>query len=132
MKRENIFLTDTRRDVLDGDADLSAGSLANEKSRIRTRTRAAVDELIEVGGSEEIENSDVFNPEKIGTLLFWILNDPADLERAGGLHQPVDDVPEGAIVGMSDDFRQYRQQVAGEVAPSIMSIRNPDRGRFNG
>jgi hypothetical protein len=122
MNRQNIFLTDTRRDVLEGESDLSGGSLANEKSRIRTRARAAVDELIQVAKSEEIENSSVFDPEKVGTLLFWITMDPSEVDH-GGLMEPTEEA--------SDEYDQYRQQVAGQVAPSIMSIRNPNRGRFD-
>jgi hypothetical protein len=122
MNRQNIFLTDTRRDVLEGESDLSGGSLANEKSRIRTRARAAIDELIEVAQSEEIENASIFGPEKVGTLLFWITMDPSEIDH-GGLVEPT--------AMASDEFQYYRQHVAGQVAPSIMSIRNPNRGRFD-
>jgi hypothetical protein len=134
MKRDNIFLTETRRDVLAGESDLEGKSLANEKSRIRTRSRAAVEELIEVARSEEIANADVFEPEVIGTLLYWILNDPSEMGVPGGLivtDADEVDAPDDAVNEIPESLQEYRQRVVGEVSPSVMSVRNPNRGRFN-
>lgn len=66
---ENLFLTEARRAVLDGTTDREGNSLAVEKSRIRERARLAVEELIAVAASPEIENSDVFEPNDLARLI---------------------------------------------------------------
>ncbi|ELZ38660.1 hypothetical protein C471_09505, partial [Halorubrum saccharovorum DSM 1137] len=78
-----------------GESDFSEKSLTNEKSRIRTRTRTALDELIEGAQSPEIENRSVFDPEQLGILLYWVLNGPAMMGQPGGLVGTADQPPEG-------------------------------------
>lgn len=70
---EKAFLTDSRRDVLEGNSDLTDQSLYNAKSRIRTRARLALDELIEVAASPEIDNADIFTEQKMKVLLTNLL-----------------------------------------------------------
>lgn len=74
---QNIFLTDHRREVLAGEADMTDGSLSVEKSRIRKRADMALQELIEVAESSEIENNTVFNPADIAHLLNAVMQ-PSD------------------------------------------------------
>lgn len=62
---ERVFLTDTRRDVLEGEFDGPDATKRSHKSRIRTRARMALQELIEVAQSSEIDNTDVFEPKEI-------------------------------------------------------------------
>lgn len=71
---KKAFLTDSRREVLDGTTDLTGQSLHNAKSRIRTRARLALEELIEVATSPAIDNKDVFDPEQIDILIHTLLN----------------------------------------------------------
>lgn len=86
---ENIFLTDSRRDVLNGDTDhLNSQSLANAKSRIRTRARLALDELIEVAASPAIDNEDVFEPEEVYTLISILLNGTGGLSHGDEIPHP--------------------------------------------
>nr|WP_011225234.1 hypothetical protein [Haloarcula sp. AS7094]AAS13419.1 unknown [Haloarcula sp. AS7094] len=66
---ENIFLTDSRRDVLNGVDELTGQSRYNAKSRIRQRARMALQELIEFAASPEINNADIFEPNEIARLL---------------------------------------------------------------
>jgi len=66
---DKVFLTDSRRDVLEGTDDLENQSRINSKSRIRKRTRLALQELIEVANSLEIDNSTVFDPQQVHLLL---------------------------------------------------------------
>jgi hypothetical protein len=128
MSEPNAFLTDERRAVLAGDYDGSESVERTHKSRIRQRARSAIEELIEVAQSPVIENSDVFSPSQIGTLLFWIMHDPAETTT-----------PSGGLLGLgihedteySDDFIQYQRAVHSEVAQEIMKIDHPEQGRFD-
>lgn len=70
---EKVFLTDSRRDVLEGTTDLTEQSLYNAKSRIRTRARLALDELTEVAASPEIDNADIFTEQEIKRLVSLLL-----------------------------------------------------------
>jgi len=120
MKRDNIFLTGTRRDVLAGESDLEGKSLANEKSRIRTRSRAAIEELTEVAQSPMIENADVFEPEEIGDLLFFVLRDPGHV-----------DTLEGGLVDTPEEVEQYRNAVLAQLFKQIAKYGEFDVGRFD-
>lgn len=66
---ERVFLTDARRAVLRDEFDGAASTEHSHRSRIRTRSRLALKELIEVAQSEEIENADVFDPGDIEALI---------------------------------------------------------------
>jgi hypothetical protein len=76
---DKVFLTDKRRDVLAGESDLEGNSLAVSKSRIRKRARLALAELIEVAESDQIDSSDIFDPEDMAQLIH------AAMAPAGGL-----------------------------------------------
>jgi hypothetical protein len=80
MTNDNVFLTENRRDVLRGESDWTDDSIRNEKSRIRTRARTALDELIQVAQSEEIDNEDVFEPEKMLVLVATLTKGPGGLD----------------------------------------------------
>ncbi|MUW15739.1 hypothetical protein GJ633_14740 [Halorubrum sp. CBA1125] len=133
MNRNNIFLTENRRDVLSGESDFSEKSITNEKSRIRTRTRTALDELIEVAQSAEIENRSVFDPEQLGILLYWVLNDPAMMGFPGGFVGTSDEPPEGVdedhYTRIPDELQQYRSEVHSEAAQELLRVDQPGQGR---
>lgn len=119
----NAFLTDERRAVLAGAYEGEENVERTHKSRIRARARSALAELTEVARSEEIDNADVFEPEAVGTLLFWILRDPArltDLE-GGGLVKDED---------LPDSYQQYRNSLYVEIDKQMRKFDRPEEGRF--
>ncbi len=75
-----MFLTDRRREVLNGEFQGNPETLSSHKSRIRTRSRMALSELVEVAQSPEIHNSDVFEPEQVDLFIESILNGPIEEE----------------------------------------------------
>lgn len=70
---DRVLLTDTRREVLKGTYDGAESSKRTQKSRIRTRSRLALDELIEVAESPHIDSADVFDPSKVSQLLYALM-----------------------------------------------------------
>jgi hypothetical protein len=125
----DTFLTESRREVLAGEWDGEPSTERTKKSQIRTRARAAVGELIEVARSEEIENAEVFEPEEIGTLLHWILNDPSEMGVPGGLivtDAEEVDAPDDVVTEVPESLREYRQRVAGEASRPILDTLRPD------
>lgn len=64
-----VFLTETRREVLSGNYDGAKNTERTHKSRIRARARTALDELLVVAASDEIENAEVFDPQKLRALI---------------------------------------------------------------
>jgi hypothetical protein len=115
---EKAFLTDSRRDVLEGNADdLTEQSLRNAKSRIRVRARLALAELIEVAESEEIDQTEVFEPDDIAQLLQALLTakNPDHIEGA-------DEVAGGLISqdDYTDDFRAYSDRLQNQMGKLIL------------
>lgn len=135
VSETDTFLTDERRAVLSGEYDGAANVERTHKSRIRSRGRSALAELIEVAQSTEIENRSIFGPEEIGTLLYWVLNDPAlfPVEQRGGLIGTADDPPEGvseeAYTKIPEGLQQYRREIHSEAAQELLRIDHPERGK---
>jgi hypothetical protein len=75
-----VFLTDTRRKVLMGEYDGADSNERSHRSRIRSRARTALDELLAIAASEEIDNSEVFEAEKLRALI-------TTLKRPGGFQE---------------------------------------------
>jgi hypothetical protein len=130
---EDLFLTENRRNVLDGSTDWAASSVTTEKSRIRGKAKTALDELTEIAQSPEIENRSVFDPEQIGMLLYWILNDPAEMGEFGGLVGTSDEPPEGVsenvYTKIPEKLQQYQREIHSEAAQELLRIDHPERGR---
>jgi hypothetical protein len=125
---ENIFLTDNRRNVLEGESDWSQKAIINEKGRIRTRADAALEELIEVAESPHVDNTQTFDPDDLFRFLQAVLTpDPEHVESGGlvGGADIDDDVPEDAQADVSDDFRHYRDHVQVQLAKLV--IEDPTR-----
>jgi len=83
-QRENIFLTENRRDVLNQESDWSDSAIANERTRINNRTKLALEELAEVAQSPAIDNEKAFPPELVAELfdaLFVPTIEPADYDE---------------------------------------------------
>jgi len=65
-----VFLTDERRDVLNGEYQGADSTERVHRANIRKRAKKAIQELIEVAQSPEIENtSEVFEPDEIARLI---------------------------------------------------------------
>lgn len=115
---ENAFLTDSRRDVLKGNADdLKEQSLRNAKSRIRVRARLALAELIEVAHSEEIDQTEVFEPDEIFRLLNELLS-PNDPDHIDGTDEVV-----GGLISQddyTDDFRAYSDRLQAQMSKLVL------------
>jgi len=74
-KPENTFLTENRRDVLKGTSEWTDRAINNEKSRIRKRATLAMDELIEVAASPEIDNESIdgFHQDTVARLIHALM-----------------------------------------------------------
>ena len=70
----STFLTPERRSVLNGEYDGAENVERTHKSRIRARSRTALEELIEVAESNEIDTREVFDPDDVFRLLRAILS----------------------------------------------------------
>lgn len=100
---DRVFLTDTRRSVLEGDYEGKDNYRRAHETRIRKKTRIALNELIEVAESPQIRNEDVFDPADVRTLLEAILG-------------PVDTIdPFSEHFDDRADRRDYRQQYHHEL-----------------
>jgi hypothetical protein len=112
---ENAFLTDNRRDVLNGESDWSDQAISNEKSRIKNRADLALDELIEVAQSPRIDNSEVFDPDTMSQLLSALLiADRTETQGdgvQGGLVRPDD---------YTDEFRDYSNKLKLQMAKFVV------------
>jgi len=96
-KPDNIFLTDNRRDVLIGNSDWSQPAVSNERSRIKNRASLALDELIDVAGSPEIDNADVFDVQQVYTLISILTN------GTGGLVYETEEARQKALESTDDN-----------------------------
>ena len=67
------ILTDKRREVLKETYEGSESTRQSHRSNIRTRSKEALRELVEVAESDEIANHDVFAPDVIEELLRAIM-----------------------------------------------------------
>lgn len=120
MGDPDAFLTDERRAVLTGEYDGTESVRRTHQSRIRARARSAIQELTEVAQSPHIDNRDIFDPEEIGTLLFYILRDPRQVDpSAGGLVEP------------SEETQQYRDAILAQLWKQIAKYGEFDAGRLD-
>jgi len=71
---ENAFLTERRREYLDGDYDLSRSKDRHLKHSLKQSTGLALNELIEVAESHHIDNTEVFDPDEVFRLLRALLS----------------------------------------------------------
>lgn len=124
---QNVFLTDHRRDVLDGTADLTENSLINEKSRIRKRARMAIEELQEVAQSNQIENESVFDPKALAYLIQWVFLDPAAMD-GGGVMGSGRNVSEEARIDLSENHREYQKELHFQLSSALNVAHNPAGG----
>lgn len=76
MEDTPTFLTDKRRDVLLGRYDGTEATKRSHKSKIKTRTKTALNEIIAVADAGTIENDDeIFDPDQVYALLVSLTTD---------------------------------------------------------
>lgn len=97
MTDEKVFLTEQRRAVLRNQYDGSDSNARTHKSRIRKKSKLALDELIEVASSPKIDNSDVFDPETVYTLISILLR------GTGGLMYETEEAQQKALENAEDN-----------------------------
>lgn len=97
---KQILLTDARRKVLRGEHDGAESTIRTQQSRIRTRSKMALDELIEVAESPYVDTKDVFDPETVGDLLYALL---------------LPDAPVLPDEEASEEHREYQQDLYVEI-----------------
>lgn len=121
---DKVFLTDERRDVLEGNADdLAEQSLRNAKSRIRIRARLALEELTEVAESKELDQTEVFDPDDVFRLL-RALKQPMNPEHLEGA-----DETQGGLIGPEDythEFRAYSDRLDAQMSKLVLDTPDAD------
>lgn len=117
---EKAFLTDRRKEILDGatadEMGISDATVRQHRAAVKHQTRAALRELREVAQSGEIDNREVFYPDGVTNLLIWILNDPHQLPKDhGGLaarpNEEIEGVEERHIVRIGEDLKDYQDEI---------------------
>lgn len=100
---ENAFLTDRRREFLTGDYDLDDSADRHLKRRTEKGAILALDELIEVAESPHVDNSEVFEAEKVDRLLTALLDEanPDDPEGLVNYHDRL-------WIAIGGPLREYR------------------------
>lgn len=106
--RKNIFLTENRREVLEGTSDWEQASIQNEKSRIKNRAGDALEELIEVAESPHIDHTDALDPDDVFRLLRALLTPMHRLDEMDGGLIGREDYP--------DDFQPYHDRLRMQMA----------------
>jgi hypothetical protein len=65
---DRVLLTDTRKDLLEGDYDSSNPTHRNRKHRLKESSKTALDELIQIAQSPIIDNTEIFETEQVASL----------------------------------------------------------------
>lgn len=115
---DKVFLTDTRRALLNDEYGGKDSSRATERSRIKNRASVALEELIEVAESEQIDNTDVFDPSDVHRLLVALTTPP----MADGPVDPTN--PEQTI---DDNWQAYRDRLYVQLSKIQQFQRETDR-----
>lgn len=108
---ENAFLTDRRREFLEGDYDLDTSADRHLKRRLENSANLALSELIEVAESPYIDNTEVFDPETVNRLITALLIPDLNQYEGGGLVGPNVDPDDPATVDLSEEFQHYRDRL---------------------
>lgn len=74
---EHAFLSDRRRSIVEGetaeDMGIADATYRQHRAAVKRQARLALQELLKVAASPEIDNSDVFDPLAISTLAELLL-----------------------------------------------------------
>jgi hypothetical protein len=108
---DRVFLTPERQAVLEGDYDGAENTERTHRSRIRSRSRTALDELVQVAESPAIDTTEVFDPDDVFRLLRAIMSpDPMYVDGGGLVGGDLDeDRPE--VASVDDEFNAYTDRL---------------------
>lgn len=124
---DRVLLNDKRESVLNAEYDGSDAALRNQKSRLRSSSRTALKELIEVAQSHEIDNTEVFDPDDVFRLLRALLTPrQEDLE-------PDEFVNIVSEEEYTDRFRAYSDRLQMQLAKlALASTLDRDMSEWTG
>lgn len=105
----HAFLTDRRRELLDGEYDSEDQADRQLKHRTKTAAETAIGELIEVAQSDTIDTREVFEPEQVATLIRHLLAPDVYVH-------PVDGAP--------DDWKEYQDDLYVQIDKTMHLYRN--------
>lgn len=112
---EHAFLSDRRRSIVRGETAEEMGiadaTYRQHRAAVKQQARTAMNELLEVATSPEIDNADVFEPDAVRNLV------TALLAGSGGLEG--DDVP--PTVRAWDPDPDYANRVYVAVNKAMMN-----------
>lgn len=100
---DHVFLTDTRKEVLKN-YDSSDSNHRAHKSRIKNDARTALLELLALAATEEIDNSDIFEPKQVRALIQTLLTGPGGLDP----NEPDTEYTNSLYVELDQALRNYR------------------------
>lgn len=119
---DRVFLTEKRRDVLNGEYEGSDAALRNQKSRLKKSANTALDEVIAVAASGAIENDEeLFHPDQIYRLLSALTTELNTFQDADG--EPMN--PDGPYYREVD--RAYRNEILRRIDRLRLEIHGNDR-----
>lgn len=118
---DRAFLTDRRREFLEGDYDLDKAKDRQLKKRIKDDSSSALRELIEVAESPHIDTREVFDTDDVFRLLRALLTpNQEDLDSDEFVNIPT---PEK----YSDEYRAYCDRLYVQMDKLMHPYRD---GRF--
>jgi hypothetical protein len=108
---DRVFLTPERQAVLERDYDGADNTKRTHKSRIRSRSETALEELIQVAESPAIDTRKVFDQGDVFRLLRAIMfPDPMHID-GGGLIGPDLDEDRPEVASVDDDYWAYTDRL---------------------
>lgn len=107
---DHTFLTEKRREILNDESDWEQSSINVEKSRIKNRARTALQELIMVAESPEIDHTDVFDQDDVFKLLRALMTPSHRREE----------IEHGLNPDYPDDFQQYTDRLQTQMAKLVL------------
>jgi hypothetical protein len=128
---DRVLLTDTRKDLLEGDYDSSNPTHRNRKHRLKESSKTALDELIQIAQSPIIDNTEIFETEQVARLTRALLTPDVVHTEGGGLWPGTEDLPDELTVTVSDEYQQYQDRlyvVLDDPMHSYRDSRFPDPG----
>ena len=116
---DRVLLTEQRENVLNGEYDGSDAALRNQKSRLRTSSQTALQELTQVAESQHIDQTDVFDPDDVFRLLrALLLPKPPHFEDADW---------QGVMAEneTTDEWDAYRSRLQVQLAKLVLDEPEP-------
>lgn len=121
---EYAFLSERRRSIVEGetaeDMGIADATYRQHRAAVKRQARLALQELLKVASSPVIDNSDIFEPELVRTLVQTLIR------GSGGLGDPHESVPATAWATEPDE------DYAREVYISLIRAVNGTNVDLNG